>query len=30
LSLGARFEAGHLIFETEVPAVLAHAHPGHN
>jgi ATP-dependent Lon protease len=26
---GARFEAGHLIFETEVP-VLAGAHSGHN
>ena len=27
---GARFEAGHLIFETEVPLSLARAHSGHN
>jgi ATP-dependent Lon protease len=27
---GARFEAGHLIFETEVPVTLASAHAGHN
>ena len=26
---GARFEAGHLIFETEAP-LLARAHSGHN
>ena len=27
---GARFEAGHLIFETEAPLSLARAHSGHN
>ena len=27
---GARFESGHLIFETEAPIGLAGAHPGHN
>ncbi len=27
---GARFEAGHVIFETEAPVSLAHAHPSHN
>jgi ATP-dependent Lon protease len=27
---GARFEAGHLIFETEAPISLAGAHAGHN
>jgi len=27
---GARFESGHLIFETEVPVTLARAHSGHN
>ena len=27
---GARFEAGHLIFETEVPISLARAHSGHH
>src|SRR6266576_562763 len=27
---GARFEAGHLIFETEAPVLLAGAHAGHN
>ena len=27
---GARFEAGHLIFETEAPLALARAHSGHN
>ena len=27
---GARFEAGHLIFETEAPMSLARAHSGHN
>ncbi|HLZ45954.1 MAG TPA: endopeptidase La [Gemmatimonadales bacterium] len=27
---GARFEAGHLIFETEAPISLTHAHSGHH
>jgi ATP-dependent Lon protease len=27
---GARFESGHLIFETDVPLGLARAHSGHN
>ncbi len=27
---GARFEAGHLIFETAAPLGLARAHSGHN
>jgi len=27
---GARFESGHLIFETEAPISLARAHSGHN
>ena len=27
---GARFEAGHLIFETEAPLALTHAHSGHH
>ena len=27
---GARFESGHLIFETEAPVTLARAHSGHN
>jgi len=27
---GARFEAGHVIFETEAPVSLAHAHASHN
>jgi len=27
---GARFESGHLIFETEAPVSLARAHSGHN